>query len=101
RHMISRRDWSSDVCTSDLIPLIPPASLKAEYPLSPAAYDTVLKGRTTIQHILDGTDKRLLVVVGPCSIHDVEAAHEYADKLVKRSEERRVGKRGGLRGSCT
>ena len=76
-----------DVNIEKFIPLITPASLKAEYPLSPAAYDTVLKGRTTIQNILDGTDKRLLVVVGPCSIHDVEAAHEYADKLVKLAEE--------------
>ncbi len=76
-----------DVNIEKFIPLITPASLKAEYPLSDAAYNTVLTGRTTIQNILDGTDKRLLVVVGPCSIHDVKAAHEYADKLVKLAEE--------------
>lgn len=76
-----------DVNIEKFIPLITPASLKAEYPLSEKAYNTVLTGRTTIQNILDGTDKRLLVVVGPCSIHDIKAAHEYADKLVKLADE--------------
>ncbi|MDO4250914.1 MAG: 3-deoxy-7-phosphoheptulonate synthase, partial [Moraxella sp.] len=50
-------------------------------------HDTVLKGRKDIQNILDGKDKRILVVVGPCSIHDVTAAHEYADRLKELAEE--------------
>ena len=70
-----------DVNIEKFIPLITPAELKTELPLSDAAYKTVLNGRNTIQNILDGKDKRLFVVIGPCSIHDIKAAHEYADRL--------------------
>ena len=70
-----------DVNIEQFIPLITPAELKTELPLSDAAYKTVLTGRHTIQDILDGKDKRLFVVIGPCSIHDIKAAHEYADRL--------------------
>lgn len=76
-----------DVNIEQFIPLVTPAQLKAEFPLSDKAYDTVLNGRKVIQDILDGKDKRLLVVVGPCSIHDTKAAHEYADKLCNLAEE--------------
>lgn len=61
--------------------LVTPAELKAELPLSAAAKATVLAGRKTIRNILDGTDPRLFVVIGPCSIHDPKAAHEYASRL--------------------
>lgn len=70
-----------DVNIEQFIPLITPSTLKRQYPLSSQAFNTVLNGRKTVQNILDGIDKRILVVVGPCSIHDVNAAHEYADKL--------------------
>ena len=70
-----------DVNIEKFIPLITPNELKTELPLSNEAYKTVLNGRHTIQNILDGKDKRLFVVVGPCSIHDIKAAHEYADRL--------------------
>ncbi|MFZ2844779.1 3-deoxy-7-phosphoheptulonate synthase [Psychrobacter sp.] len=70
-----------DVNIEKFIPLITPAELKTELPLSNGAYKTVLNGRHTIQNILDGKDKRLFVVIGPCSIHDIKAAHEYADRL--------------------
>lgn len=76
-----------DVNIEKIIPLITPSSLKAELPLSDAAYQTVLNGRKVVQNILDGIDKRILVVVGPCSIHDPVAAHEYADKLKVLAEE--------------
>jgi len=49
--------------------------------MSEAAKQTVLEGRKTVCNIIDGKDKRLFAVVGPCSIHDVDAAHEYADRL--------------------
>lgn len=62
-------------------PLITPAQLKAELPLSDAAKAVVLQGRQTIRNILDGKDNRLFVVIGPCSIHDTVAAHDYADRL--------------------
>ncbi|PQA35896.1 3-deoxy-7-phosphoheptulonate synthase [Amnimonas aquatica] len=61
--------------------LITPAELKRELPLSESAYDTVLSGRRVIRDILDGKDHRLFLVVGPCSIHDLKAAHEYAQRL--------------------
>ncbi len=61
--------------------LITPDALKQEIPLSPAAEKTIIEGRQTIQRILDGDDPRLIVVVGPCSIHDIEAARDYARRL--------------------
>ncbi|MBA2778564.1 3-deoxy-7-phosphoheptulonate synthase [Billgrantia kenyensis] len=61
--------------------LITPEALKNEIPLSETAEKTVIEGRRTIQNILDGTDPRLLVVIGPCSIHDVDAAMDYARRL--------------------
>lgn len=52
-----------------------------DLPLTPEAAKTVTKGRLDATNIIKGTDDRLLVVVGPCSIHDVGAAKEYALKL--------------------
>ncbi len=76
----------SDVNVKSIQPLVTPATLKEELPLSETAYQTVMKGRETIRNILDGIDKRLFVVIGPCSIHDTVAAHEYADRLKVLSE---------------
>ena len=75
-----------DVNIKSIQTLITPAELKSELPLSDAASQTVLKGRETVRNILNGTDKRLFVVIGPCSIHDPKAAHEYADRLKELSE---------------
>ncbi len=61
--------------------LLPPARLKAELPISEKANETVVNGRESVQRILDGADPRLLVVVGPCSIHDEAGALEYAGRL--------------------
>src|SRR5699024_8458243 len=61
--------------------LIPAATLLDEYPLSKEASATVYNTRSAIADILNGDDDRLLVVVGPCSIHNVEAALEYAQLL--------------------
>ena len=68
-------------------PLITPEALKQEMPLSEKASATVENGRQVIYDIMDGKDHRLFVVVGPCSIHDVEAAREYARKLKKLADE--------------
>ena len=84
---ITQHKEIDDVNIEKFIPLITPNCLKSELPLSELAYHTVLNGRKTIQNILDGIDKRILIVVGPCSIHDPVAAHEYADKLKVLSEE--------------
>ncbi len=62
-------------------PLMSPAILLEEIPLSPAAADTVVGFRQQVAAILSGTDDRLLLVVGPCSIHDPAAAEEYAGLL--------------------
>ena len=63
------------------ISLILPYQLKAQLPLSSALKQQVAQHRQIIQNILAGTDPRLLVIAGPCSIHDPQAALEYAEKL--------------------
>ena len=75
-----------DVNVQSIQPLVTPAQLKSEVPLTEMAYQTVLRGRDTVRNILDGNDKRVFVVIGPCSIHDTVAAHEYADRLKVLSE---------------
>ena len=66
--------------------LITPAELKREIPITDKARNTVAEGRQVIENILSGKDHRVLVVVGPCSIHDLDAAHEYALRLKKLAE---------------
>lgn len=58
-----------------------PAEVKAEYPLTPALEGFILRSRRAVQNIIDGRDPRLFVVLGPCSIHDLDAAHDYALRL--------------------
>lgn len=60
-----------------------PDAVIAKVPVTRRARETVIKGRGAIQDILDGRDFRKIVVVGPCSIHDYDAAEEYAEKLNK------------------
>ncbi len=62
--------------------LMPPRELMEEIPVEPNVAETVFKGRTGIQQILNEKDDRLVVVIGPCSIHDPSAAIEYAERLV-------------------
>jgi 3-deoxy-7-phosphoheptulonate synthase len=61
--------------------LITPHQLKDELPLSEAASQTVINGRQAVRDILDRKDHRLFLVIGPCSIHDIEAAKDYAQRL--------------------
>ncbi len=63
-------------------PLESPASVILRYPITPRAADTVLKGRAELRRALNGEDKRLVVIAGPCSIHDSKAASEYAEKFM-------------------
>lgn len=58
-----------------------PHQLKAQFPLSHKLAQQIAEQRQTIEDILDGTDPRLMVIVGPCSIHDPIAVLEYAQKL--------------------
>ncbi len=67
-------------------PLITPDQLKSEVTISEKAMASVESGRTAIRNILDRKDHRLFIVIGPCSIHDVQAAKEYAERLKVLSE---------------
>lgn len=76
----------SDIRVDDLniesnAPLITPDQLKQKLPLSEKAAESVMAGRQVIRNILDRQDPRLFIVVGPCSIHDPEAAIDYARRL--------------------
>lgn len=72
---------TEDLNVIDTLPLIPPSVLRKELPMTEAANRTALEGREAIKRILRHEDPRLLVIVGPCSIHDTEAAMEYARRL--------------------
>ena len=72
---------TSDVHIRSLVPLTPPQTLIDEYPLTERAAETVVAGREAVRKILVGEDRRLLLVVGPCSIHDEKAALEYAERI--------------------
>jgi len=72
---------TDDVRITGLQEVIPPAELHAEFPLDDQASETVYHTREAIHNILQGTDDRMVVVVGPCSIHDPDAARDYADHL--------------------
>ncbi len=70
-----------DLRVSRIIRLPSPRALKEMLPVGDEVASTVTAGRREVERILTGKDSRLLVIVGPCSIHDVEAALEYAEKL--------------------
>jgi 3-deoxy-7-phosphoheptulonate synthase len=76
-----RSDAVRDQRIDRLVPLVAPRELIGELPLTDAHVDVLLRGRGEVQAILDGDDDRLLVVVGPCSVHDVDATREYAQRL--------------------
>jgi 3-deoxy-7-phosphoheptulonate synthase len=74
-----------NVLSQELLPT--PAEVKRALPLTERAEKTVLAGREAVRRILDREDHRLFVVIGPCSIHDLKAAHEYAGRLRKLADE--------------
>ena len=65
----------------ETVRLLTPRALKAEFPMSEASNRTVVESRQNVMEILEQKDSRLLVVVGPCSIHDVDGALEYGARL--------------------
>lgn len=81
RGPVAASERTHNVNVAAATPLTVPRDLKGEIPVTPAAHDTVVRGRREIEAILNGQDDRLVVVVGPCSIHDVDAAREYARRL--------------------
>src|SRR5947199_1780459 len=76
--MFKRTD---DLRITQVRPLIPPAILLEEIPISERASNVVSDTRQAIDNVLNGRDPRLVVIVGPCSIHDTKAAFEYAERL--------------------
>ncbi len=72
-----------DLRVRELVRLVSPAALKAENPVSAATEAFVAASRQAVEAVLTRADDRMLVVIGPCSIHDPEAAFEYADRLKK------------------
>ena len=74
---------TDDLKISSTRELITPLSLITEIPMSDRAIQTVVDSRHQIANIIHKKDKRLLIIVGPCSIHNEEAALDYAEKLMK------------------
>ncbi|MDX1978129.1 MAG: 3-deoxy-7-phosphoheptulonate synthase [Pseudanabaenaceae cyanobacterium bins.68] len=72
---------TADLHVVETSPLLSPASLRAQFPHTKFTSGVVAGGRDRIRQILSGDDRRLLVIVGPCSIHDTNAAYDYAQKL--------------------
>ncbi len=83
--MSEARVSNINVLSQDLLPT--PGEVKEALPLSAKAEQTVLAGRAAVQNILDRKDPRLFAIVGPCSIHDIDAARDYAQQLKKLAEE--------------
>lgn len=78
---------TQDLHVVETRPLVSPALLHAELPLTQVASALVTQTRDRIRNILYNEDRRLLVIVGPCSVHDVAAAHDYGQRLVKLRED--------------
>nr|WP_314267919.1 3-deoxy-7-phosphoheptulonate synthase [uncultured Moellerella sp.] len=85
--MIMQKDALNNVNICDEQVLITPEDLKVKYPLSRDNLHTIAKSRKIISDIIQHRDPRLLVVCGPCSIHDVDAALEYGQRLQKLAAE--------------
>ncbi len=78
---------TDDLRIKEIKELLPPAHVLREFPITETAAETVWKTRQAIHRILHGADDRLVVISGPCSIHDVEAANEYGERLKEASEQ--------------
>jgi 3-deoxy-7-phosphoheptulonate synthase len=77
----AKRDGVRDQRIAKVVELVPPEKLLAELPLGEERAKAVIQGREEVREVLRGRDPRLMVVVGPCSVHDPKAAMEYATKL--------------------
>ncbi|NIY47342.1 3-deoxy-7-phosphoheptulonate synthase AroG [Cedecea colo] len=78
---------NDDLRIKEINELLPPVALLEKFPASEKAAQTVSHARQAIHKILKGNDDRLLVVIGPCSIHDIKAAKEYGTRLLALREE--------------
>src|SRR3954462_8783295 len=86
-HMTSQSDRIRDQRIEQVVSLVPPVQILDELPLSDEQETTVLRGRSDVARVVDRVDDRLLVVVGPCSVHDADAALDYAGSLRARAAE--------------
>ncbi len=78
---------NDDLRIKEINELLPPVALLEKFPATEKAAQTVAHARKAIHKILKGNDDRLLVVIGPCSIHDIKAAKEYGTRLLALREE--------------
>jgi len=83
---MAQRIKISDVNIERIDSLVSPADVIGDFPLSKDMVNNVLIGREQIAKVINGEDKRLLLIVGPCSIHDESAGLEYAERLLKLSQ---------------
>jgi 3-deoxy-7-phosphoheptulonate synthase len=81
------RDRVRDQRIERVVELVPPEALLGDLPLGEEREQAVVRGRADVGNVLERVDDRLLVVVGPCSVHDVEAALEYAGRLAELASE--------------
>jgi 3-deoxy-7-phosphoheptulonate synthase len=86
-HLPRTEETVRDQRIEQVVPLLTPALMLHQQPLSEDQASTVLRGREEIAAVLDGADDRLFVVVGPCSVHDLDAAREYAHLLADKAAE--------------
>jgi len=77
----AKRDGVRDQRIAKVVELAPPERLLEELPRGEERSKAVIRGREEVREVLQGKDPRLMVVVGPCSVHDPKAAMEYATKL--------------------
>ncbi|MFV8667947.1 3-deoxy-7-phosphoheptulonate synthase AroG [Ralstonia pseudosolanacearum] len=77
---------TDDLRIRELKELTPPAHLIREFPCNDAVSELIYQSRTAMHRILHGMDDRLIVIIGPCSIHDTKAALDYARRLVEQRE---------------
>ncbi len=77
---------TDDLRIKEIKELVPPAHVFREYPVSNRAAQTTYNARQAIHRVLHGADDRLLVVIGPCSIHDYDVAMDYAKRLAREAE---------------
>ncbi len=87
RDYVAPMPSTRDVNIRSFAPLVPPVELQRRLPISDTLADHVVQSRNTIVDILEGRDERMMLIIGPCSIHDEDAAIEYAGKLRELAEE--------------
>src|ERR1044072_4306748 len=77
------RDRVRDQRIERVVELVAPEALLGDLPLGEEREQAVVRGREAVEHVLERVDDRLLVVVGPCSVHDAEAALEYGGRVAE------------------